>query len=199
MNCGYFYDNARIVGLFTKLEEPSLPNVVSLTPANNAVNVELNSPIRITFDKNITVNNLSGITISPSVGGISASVSGSILNITHDDLKEETIYTITVPANAIVGYNEAITWKFTTKKGVNIPVYLHNDVQVYPNPSNGVVNVSVTENSTVKVLDVLGRVLDVYTVNGNSVLNFTQAAGFYFIQVESNGKISTHKVVITKN
>ena len=76
---------------------------------------------------------------------------------------------------------------------------LTNDVRVYPNPSNGMVTVSVTENSTVRVLDVLGKVVDTYTVNSNSMLNFTQAAGFYFLQVESNGKISTHKLVIIKD
>jgi hypothetical protein len=43
---------------------------------------------------------------------------------------------------------------------------------------------------------VLGKVIDTYTVNAHSVLNFTQAAGLYFLQVESNGKTSTHKVVI---
>jgi len=56
--------------------------------------------------------------------------------------------------------------------------------------------VIVSENSVIKLMDVLGKVIDTYTVNGNSVLNFTQSAGFYFLQVESNGKISTHKVVI---
>jgi hypothetical protein len=76
---------------------------------------------------------------------------------------------------------------------VSIPT---SNVQIYPNPSNGTVNVIVSENSVIKLMDVLGKVIDTYTVNGNSVLNFTQAAGLYFLQVESNGKTSTHKVVI---
>ena len=72
-----------------------------------------------------------------------------------------------------------------------------NDVKIYPNPSNGTVNVVVSENSVIKLTDVLGKVIDTYTVNGNSVLSFTQqAAGLYFLQVESNGKKSVHKVVI---
>ena len=97
-----------------------------------------------------------------------------------------------------IGFGSTITGLFTkytppTRVIAHAPA---NNVKIYPNPSNGTVNVEVSENSTVKVMDVLGKVIDNYTANAHSVLNFNQAAGMYFLQVESNDGITTHKVVI---
>ena len=69
-------------------------------------------------------------------------------------------------------------------------------VSIYPNPSNGVVNIAVTENSVVSVMDVAGRTVAMYNVNANEEVSFTQSAGMYIVKVESNGKVSTHKLVI---
>jgi hypothetical protein len=190
-DCGTLYDNAWLVGLYTKPLE-----VVSHTPAGNAANVELNTLITVTFDKNITENDLSRIIINPTVSGVLTSVSGNVLSIAHDDFKEGTQYTVTIPAGAIDDYWETISWKFTTKKGESVPLYSENNVKIYPNPSNGKINVVVSENATLKITDVLGREIDSYTLNAHSVLNLTLSSGLYFIQVKSDSKTSTHKVVV---
>ncbi len=72
----------------------------------------------------------------------------------------------------------------------------NNIVSVYPNPSNGLVNIAVTENSVVSIVDIAGRTIATYNVNANEEVNFTQSAGMYIVKVESNGKASTHKLVI---
>jgi len=71
-----------------------------------------------------------------------------------------------------------------------------NIVSVYPNPSNGLVNINVTENSVVSVVDIAGRVVESFEINANEEVNFSQSAGLYFVKVESNGKVSTHKLII---
>lgn len=71
-----------------------------------------------------------------------------------------------------------------------------NVVSVYPNPSTGLVNITATENSTIKVVDIAGRIIEEFTVNAFEEVNFTQSAGMYVVQVESNGDISTHKLII---
>ncbi|MCL2131250.1 MAG: choice-of-anchor J domain-containing protein [Lentimicrobiaceae bacterium] len=115
---------------------------------------------------------------------------------------QTTLFEINTVSGAVfdrgqIGYGYTITALFakyaTTGVIARTPA---NNVKIYPNPSNGTVNVEVAENSTVKVMDALGKVVDTYTVNAHSVLNFTQAAGMYFLQVESNGKTTTHKVTI---
>ncbi len=72
----------------------------------------------------------------------------------------------------------------------------HINVNIYPNPSTGLVNINVDENSTVRILDISGRVIDTHKVNANQTINFTQSKGMYIIQVESESEVSNHKVII---
>ncbi|MDR0438315.1 MAG: T9SS type A sorting domain-containing protein [Bacteroidales bacterium] len=72
------------------------------------------------------------------------------------------------------------------------------EVKVYPNPSDGLINVVVAEKSIVKIFDSMGKQIDLHAVNAHSKLRLNQPAGMYFIHVESNGKISTHKIIVQK-
>ncbi|MDR2009641.1 MAG: T9SS type A sorting domain-containing protein [Bacteroidales bacterium] len=77
------------------------------------------------------------------------------------------------------------------------PIYdLTNEVSIYPNPSSGLVNILVSENSVVKVIDMTGRIIETHNVNAGSEVSFTQSAGMYFVKVENNNGVSTHKVII---
>jgi len=72
-----------------------------------------------------------------------------------------------------------------------------NQVSVYPNPSNGLVNVQVSEKSIVTLFDLTGRVIATYQVNGNETISFNQAAaGVYILKVESKNHVSTHKLIV---
>ncbi|MDD3860531.1 MAG: choice-of-anchor J domain-containing protein [Bacteroidales bacterium] len=71
-----------------------------------------------------------------------------------------------------------------------------NQISIYPNPSNGFVNINVTENSLISVIDIAGRVVESFNVNANEEVKFSQSAGLYIVKVESNGKVSTHKLII---
>ena len=72
-----------------------------------------------------------------------------------------------------------------------------NQVSVYPNPSNGLVNVQVSEKSIVTLFDLTGRVIATYQVNGNETVSFNQAAaGVYILKVESKNHVSTHKLIV---
>jgi hypothetical protein len=71
-----------------------------------------------------------------------------------------------------------------------------NQVSVYPNPSNGLVNVQVSEKSIITLVDLVGRVIATYQVNGNETIRFNQATGLYILKVESKNQVSTHKLII---
>ncbi len=72
-----------------------------------------------------------------------------------------------------------------------------NQVSVYPNPSNGLVNVQVSEKSIVTLFDLTGRVIATYQVNRNETISFNQAAaGVYILKVESKNHVSTHKLIV---
>jgi len=74
----------------------------------------------------------------------------------------------------------------------------NNNIRIYPNPSSGQVTIETSENSIVRILDITGRITDTFNINEKATLNLAKPAGIYFVQVESNGKVSTHKLVITK-
>ncbi|GHT17320.1 hypothetical protein FACS189429_1140 [Bacteroidia bacterium] len=71
-----------------------------------------------------------------------------------------------------------------------------NNVSIYPNPSKGLVNIVTGEKANVRVFDVTGRNIDAFSVNAKETTTFIRSAGVYLLKVESNGKISTHKVII---
>jgi hypothetical protein len=88
--------------------------VATLTPANNATNVAVDAQVKVTFNQDVTAGTLTGITISPDPGGVSASVVGRDLIIAHDDFEEGTLYTVNIPVGAIEDYTNVISWTFTT-------------------------------------------------------------------------------------
>lgn len=77
------------------------------------------------------------------------------------------------------------------------------DVNVFPNPSTGLVNVMMPTNTTsfdVVVYNVVGEQITNRTVNSNFAkidLN-NQPNGVYFVKVTSNGEVTTKKVLLSK-
>ena len=114
------------------------------------------------------------------------------------------IYTI----NTTTGAATLVVEVFDQLAGLAIPYILHgepqtvseihtNQVTVYPNPSNGIINVQVSEKSIITLVDLTGRVIATYQVNGNETVSFNQtAAGIYILKVESKNQVSTHKLII---
>ena len=116
----------RNVGVFGSLglrmvinDELSLEPVAKV-PAEGATHAALEADIVVTFNTEIEAVNLAGITLSPPVTGITPSVVDNQLIIAHDGLAAGTLYTITIPAGAVVstiadvGYNQAFSWTFTS-------------------------------------------------------------------------------------
>ncbi len=74
-----------------------------------------------------------------------------------------------------------------------------NKVTVYPNPSNGIININTTQNATVVVYNAIGSVVSSSVTNNNSLtidLN-NQAKGIYFVRIVTNDGIVVEKVNIT--
>jgi len=71
---------------------------------------------------------------------------------------------------------------------------------VYPNPVNDVLNISISENNTsISIYDVIGKtVSEMELINGNNILNIENLnAGVYFYSIKRNGvSIETKQLVI---
>jgi len=123
------YDNAdyngyalidNVVGIYYPA-----PDVHTLSPNDEATTVALDSEISIKYAEDITVNDLSGITISGTtegdVGNVVASldVDNRTLIISHDAfVNNYEVYTVTIPdgsvKNANLVGNKEKSWSFTT-------------------------------------------------------------------------------------
>ena len=80
-----------------------------------------------------------------------------------------------------------------------------NDINIYPNPSNGLVNFAIkganTENMNITVFDVLGKMIINQNLNVNGVANTSfdfssYAKGVYAVQITSGSEITTKKLMI---
>lgn len=74
-----------------------------------------------------------------------------------------------------------------------------NNLSIYPNPSKGVVTISLSEaaNASITLRNSLGQILlsDKYKSTSHIDLNLNVPIGIYFLQIEANGEIITRKIV----
>ncbi len=129
--------------------------------------------------------------------------------LAYDAYQNEDMY----KSDALYIQNDA-TWYYT---GSGYPVLLihfdantvtntnnvsvNNNVNVYPNPSTGLLNINnLVENSTIRVYNMLGA--EVATVNNASEFNTidlsSQAEGTYLVKIFSNNNVIVKKVNLVK-
>jgi len=127
--------------------------------------------------------------------------------VVTDANKDWHYHTQIIPSDAsYIAINYTPYWKYRLLiddiKIDAIPVSGINDisdnqlVKVYPNPSEGEVNIKVSEASIVKIIDAFGRILNTYNIEAGKTLNINQPSGIYFIRSESNGKAATQKLIV---
>ena len=173
------------------------PELLSITPEFGAADVKLNAEIVAAFNMNIASSSLNEITVVPNPGGVIPKIIGNKLLITHNNLAPYTPYIVAVPSDVIDRYEVPITWSFATGDKLGVTEIDKNEVKIYPNPSTGDVNVMVTENSTVKVFELTGKLIKTYEhVTEGVVLNFTLPSGVYFVQVETDNSVRINKMVV---
>jgi len=70
-----------------------------------------------------------------------------------------------------------------------------SDFSVYPNPTNGELNISVSNHSTVRLFDLTGKLIN-SSVTTNTSWNISDLDnGIYILSIENNGVITTKKVI----
>ncbi len=96
------------------------------------------------------------------------------------------------------GFEDADFWPASVDEKASSNV----NMDVYPNPSNGLVNVQLSSVASmqVTVFDIIGNVVSNRSVNGNrTVIDLgSQATGAYFIKVKANDETFTEKVILTR-
>jgi hypothetical protein len=182
-------------------------NILEVTPANGATNIAVNAEVSIKLNGNpyenaapnwnlVTIKNAAGNPIS-SVTVNGAGISGNIYSISHATFASNTVYTVTIPKEALVGLAEDYTWSFTSETLLGVDSEIAKTVAVYPTITSGNVTVRTIGNASIRVTDLTGKLLNVTKVTGveTTISLENYSAGIYFVSVETNGVTSTHKVV----
>ena len=172
--------------------------VRNTTPVENASNVAVNATVSVTFNEDITSSDLTGITITPDPGNVSASVQGAVLTIAHADFAPGTEYTINIPGEVVTGYEQPITWKFTTITATGIQEIDLSSINIYPNPAEDIITVTgLSGNSTVTLYDLSGRILERYSVTDDQLdIPLHLASGMYMIKIDRDNASVTRKLII---
>lgn len=130
--------------------------------------------------------------------------------IGEEGFSEDIAYTVRltinnngVPYVAFNDYtnNQKLTvMKYDNTMGVDEPV-ASNDILLYPNPTNDVVTIdNITENSTIKIFDSIGKlVFDLQATNKQVTINTANLiSGIYLVQVTDNHQKTIKKLVINR-
>ena len=74
---------------------------------------------------------------------------------------------------------------------------LQNEViAVYPNPTNGIINISgVDKVDAIKVFSISGQLVK-ETVNTNIIDLSSERSGLYLIEIQHEGKTSVNKLIL---
>ena len=78
-----------------------------------------------------------------------------------------------------------------------------HQIEVYPNPTQGIVNISLPENysGVLKIMDYSGKVISTHSIieSGVDTIQMPDESGMYFLRFESSkGDIENHKIIVIK-
>ena len=72
---------------------------------------------------------------------------------------------------------------------------INNNISIYPNPSNGVFNITVENSLNLEVLDITGKLINTRTLNGTTTLELN-TSGVYFLRFSNENGAVTQRVIV---
>lgn len=96
-------------------------------------------------------------------------------------------------------YSSSATVNFSTDGTMGLNDLTAQTLNIYPNPSNGIFNVSLEKKSTVEVFDVTGKMIHKSSANaGTNTINLTGKTGVFVVKVTEEGSknVTTKKVIL---
>ena len=182
------------------------------SPANDAIGVTLNAPLKIEFDRapvrprngfaDISIEGDNGENIE--VINSSWNTAGDTITITHAPFDPDVIYTVNVGATSIIdaadwtSNESSIIWSFTTTDGSGLQK-LSATSGVYPALTKGDITVISDPGSLIKIVDIAGAVRATYrSVSKQTPIYLKGASGLYLVVIENGKSTSVYKVVLQK-
>jgi len=168
------------------------------TPTGLTVSSETDESITITWNADANVSSWN-IQYS-AAGGTLNSATSNTNSYTLSGLTPETTYTIQVQANCGDGNLSEWSTSVTGTTTVGIDSWLSNSVSLYPNPAKEYVDIRVSEDVNVtlmEVYDVYGKLINTVNVIDNPTrINVSSLAnGMYFVRVTTEAGAVTKTFV----
>ncbi|MCD4793587.1 MAG: T9SS type A sorting domain-containing protein [Bacteroidales bacterium] len=110
--------------------------------------------------------------------------------------------------NTVNTYTETVTytieaqdgttqdWTVTVHPETSIEDLNANGISIYPNPSNGVFNVNVTETFNLEVIDITGKVVKTQVLDNNTNTVNIAKQGVYILKLSNNNTSVTHRIIV---
>lgn len=185
-------------------------NMSSITPENGATDVDREAeivleftdsvPLRLTHLTNVKIEKVSDNSNSlvENVAIVADATNPNKFRITHDKLAGNTEYRVTIEEDVIRNY-KSISWTFKTLD-VSVSNGILNNMEIYPNPTSGVLNVNNVKGGTIEVLNIMGQVIEKIDVaNELNTINISNYSnGNYFVRVIVDGEVAIEKINLTK-
>ena len=184
------------------------PIVKIYNPTIDETNVELDAVVSVKFDKNVSQLNTPDITITDGTNNINVTDinfdnSTNTLTISHDLLEYNKTYTVIISENSFMDItgeaNNEISWSFTTKQAVSIPSTNYEAISIYPNPTNGIINLEFADNNVqqIKISDLTGKtIIEKVNIQQNETIDLSSyESGIYIIKIQTDNKIFTTKIM----
>jgi uncharacterized protein YjdB len=177
-----------------------------VTPNDEATNVEIteSTPVTATFSRDIFMGNrtaFENISLKTGETGVKtgATFEGDELTITHSGFAYLTEYTVTIPANALFGYDKAISWTFKTKPDPATPIakiVTEQNIAIFPNPTVDVLRIQSQQPVLrVGIYNVQGQLLRQMSGNITELTVSDLTVGTYLLQVTTAQGTVTQRFV----
>jgi hypothetical protein len=135
-------------------------------------------------------------TISIQVSYVNTNVVGTVNVQSFNNCSASSIRFININQPACAAVTNPVT-----KMDSELEEIKNTGLQIFPNPSNSLFTLKMDDiyvaNTEVKILDVSGRMIEVFNTKGNKLISFGSRLlpGVYFIQIKQNNKVITKKIV----
>ena len=178
---------------------------IAITAANNLV-VNANTPVTVAFPSGLTTSNTTGRFWFSSASADMSVVSTTNLSTTVKVLKVPIVApklyfsaTETSTGCGITAYKQFTVTSAQSIVDANNKVNTTIGVNVYPNPSNGIITLeNISGANTISLVDMTGRTIKTVSVNAEQMnLNFSGIqTGKYMVQIVGENLNEVRSIVI---
>lgn len=98
------------------------------------------------------------------------------------------------------GFGSSETAKFESNGILGVNELAMENISIYPNPAQDILNITNAENANIQIFDMLGRlIISKQDISLNEQLNVSGlTVGAYFIKISKDGNTATKKFVVSK-